>query len=620
MPSHLTARLRALPLLLGFLALGAAVSATLWYTVRQAEDMAALDQAAAIQAGLDDLFSTLQDAETGQRGYLMTGQDIYLVPYKKAVAALDGKFHVLDEAMRGQGGRMDLLDQLHRALTYKVAELAETVALKRAGKDAEAMEVVKTDAGLSHMEAARDLVGQLREAEAQMVGAREQAARLVSMRLQIGVSVAALLVVVLAALSFQINRQQFGALARAHGELQQANVNLVREAAARERVSEQLRQAQKMEAIGQLTGGIAHDFNNMLAIVIGSLNLMRRRLERAQVGELPRLVDGALEGAERAATLTNRLLAFSRQQALKPEPIDPNKFVAGMSELLRRSLGESIKLETVLAGGLWRSHADANQLENALLNLCINARDAMPEGGKLTIETLNAYLDEAYAAEHIDVPAGQYVLIAVTDTGGGMTPEIIAKAFDPFFSTKAVGQGTGLGLSQVYGFVKQSGGHVKIYSELGQGTSVKLYLPRFTGSVDVERPAPVEERAQGSPGELVLVVEDEDNVRKLTVEMLRELGYSVAHADGATAALRALDANPATTLLFTDIVMPDINGRKLADEATRRHPHLKVLYTTGYTRNAIVHNGVLDQGVHLISKPFTLDQVASKLREVLDAK
>jgi len=358
----------------------------------------------------------------------------------------------------------------------------------------------------------------------------------------------------------------------------------------------------------------------MLAIVIGSLNLMRRRLERAQVGELPRLVDGALEGAERAATLTNRLLAFSRQQALKPEPIDPNKFVAGMSDLLRRSLGEAIKLETVLAGGLWRSHADANQLENALLNLCINARDAMPDGGRLTIETLNAYLDEPYAATHVEVPAGQYVLIAVTDTGAGMPPEVIAKAFDPFFSTKPMGQGTGLGLSQVYGFVKQSGGHVKIYSELGQGTTVKIYLPRFTGAVESEPVPSATPHMHGNAGEIILVVEDEESVRRLTVETLRDLGYTVHHADSAAAALRVLDENPATSLLFTDIVMPDINGRKLADEALRRYPALKVLYTTGYTRNAIVHNGVLDHGVHLISKPFTIDQVAAKLREVLDAK
>ena len=376
-----------------------------------------------------------------------------------------------------------------------------------------------------------------------------------------------------------------------------------------------------MEAIGQLTGGIAHDFNNMLAIIMGSLNLMKRRLERGATDDLPRLMASALDGTERASTLTNRLLAFSRQQALTPEPIDPNKFVAGMSDLLRRALGKAIRLETVLAGGLWRTHADQNQLDNAVLNLCINARDAMPEGGKLTIETLNAHLDEAYAAAHVEVPVGQYVLIAITDTGAGMSAETISKAFDPFFTTKALGKGTGLGLSQVFGFVKQSGGHVKIYSEMAQGTTVKLYLPRFMGP---DEPPPAilasAERAKGKPGEMILVVDDEERVRFLTVESLRDLGYAVRQADGAVAALQILDADPGVTLLFTDIVMPDINGRKLADEALRRNPGLKVLYTTGYTRNAIVHNGVLDAGVQLISKPFTIDQLAAKIREVLDAK
>jgi CheY-like chemotaxis protein len=311
-------------------------------------------------------------------------------------------------------------------------------------------------------------------------------------------------------------------------------------------------------------------------------------------------------------------LAFSRQQALTPESIDPNKFVSGLSDLLRRTLGEAVQIEIVLAGGLWKTHADANQLESAVLNLSINARDAMPDGGKLTIETLNAHLDEHYAAQHVEVPAGQYVLIAVTDTGMGMPPDVVSRAFDPFFTTKEIGKGTGLGLSQVFGFVKQSGGHIKIYSEVGQGTTVKLYLPRFIGSEQVAEESARPNRAAGNPSESILVVEDEERVRSLTVGCLRELGYTVQHADSAAAALRILDADPAIRLLFTDIVMPEINGRKLADEALRRRPELRVLFTTGYTRNAIVHNGVLDPGVHLIGKPFTIDQLAAKVRDILD--
>ncbi|MDM0044264.1 PAS domain-containing protein [Variovorax dokdonensis] len=391
------------------------------------------------------------------------------------------------------------------------------------------------------------------------------------------------------------------------------------EVAERTRTQEALRQAQKMEAVGQLTGGIAHDFNNMLAVVVGSLDLLARRFVDGDPGAR-RYVDSAREGAKRAAQLTQRLLAFSRQQPLKPEPLDANKVVAGMSDLLRRSLGGDVRLETVLAGGLWRTHADPNQLESVILNLAVNGRDAMPEGGRLTIETANAHLDQRYTADAPGLAAGQYVLIAVSDTGTGMTADVLAKAFDPFFTTKEVGRGTGLGLSQVYGFVKQSGGHVKIYSEPGDGTTVKVYLPRLTGPSQDEDPALAEVQSpRGDGRELVLVVEDEPAVRQFSVAALGELGYRVLEADGAAAALKLLDAHPDIALLFTDVVMPEVNGRRLAEEALRRRPGLRVLFTTGYTRNAVVHNGVLDPGVQLLGKPFTVDELATRVREVLDA-
>ncbi|MFS2048924.1 ATP-binding protein, partial [Variovorax sp. CT11-76] len=299
---------------------------------------------------------------------------------------------------------------------------------------------------------------------------------------------------------------------------------------------------------------------------------------------------------------------------------DANRLVAGMSDLLRRSLSGAIQLETVLAGGLWRTHADPNQLENVILNLAVNGRDAMPEGGRLTIETANTHLDERYAVEHLGLSAGQYVMIAVSDTGSGMPAAVVAKAFDPFFTTKEVGRGTGLGLSQVYGFVKQSGGHVKIYSEVGEGTAVKVYLPRLLGApAEDEKAEAAPDAPLGGTEELILVVEDEPAVRQLTVAALTELGYRVLQADGAAAALKLIDAHPEIQLLFTDVVMPETNGRKLADEALRRRPGLKVLFTTGYTRNAVVHNGVLDAGVHLIGKPFTIEELAVRVREVLDA-
>ena len=396
------------------------------------------------------------------------------------------------------------------------------------------------------------------------------------------------------------------------------NITLEKEAAAElAATQEALRQSQKMEAVGQLTGGIAHDFNNMLAVVMGSLELLGRRLP-SDDARSKRYLDAAAEGAKRASLLTQRLLAFSRQQPLQPEAIDANKLVSGMSDLLRHSIGADVRLETVLAGGLWRTYADPNQLENIVLNLAVNARDAMPEGGRLTIETQNAHLDDRYAASHPGMTAGHYVLIAVTDTGTGMPADVIEKAFDPFFTTKVVGKGTGLGLSQVYGFVKQSGGHVKIYSEIGQGTTIKIYLPRLMGALQESTSEAIEHPlALGDALEVVLVVEDEPAVRVFSVEALTELGYKVLEADGAAAALRILDSHPEIVLLFTDIVMPDVNGAKLAEIARRRRPGLKVLFTTGYTRNAVVHNGLLDPGVDMISKPFTLEALASKLRAVL---
>jgi signal transduction histidine kinase len=385
------------------------------------------------------------------------------------------------------------------------------------------------------------------------------------------------------------------------------------------RLEEQLRQSQKMEAVGQLTGGIAHDFNNMLAVVMGSLELLDRRMGDGDA-RAKHYVQAAADASRRAANLTQRLLVFSRQQPLKPEVVEPNRLVAGMSDLLRHSIGAMVRLETVLAAGTWRTEVDPNQLENVILNLGVNARDAMPDGGRLTVETQNVHLDARYVAAEMGVPPGQYVMIAVSDTGGGMTPDVLAKAFDPFFTTKEPGKGTGLGLSQVYGFVKSSGGHIKIYSEPGEGTTVKIYLPRAEApEVEIDLDQAGRFLVPGDTHETILVVDDEDAVRHFAVEALSELGYRVLEASTARAALDLLAARPEIVLLLSDVVMPDVNGRKLADQARGLRPDLKVLYMTGYTRNAVVHNGVLDKGVHMIGKPFTLDELAAKVRGLLDA-
>ncbi|HEY5964887.1 MAG TPA: ATP-binding protein [Xanthobacteraceae bacterium] len=403
-------------------------------------------------------------------------------------------------------------------------------------------------------------------------------------------------------------------------ELSATNTRLTSEIKLRMETEAQLVQMQKIEAIGQLTGGIAHDFNNMLSVVLGSLRLMQRRLQRGDTA-VEKYVDAAIEGANRAASLTSRLLAFSRQQALAPEIIDGNKLIAGMDEILRRTIPESIQIETVLAGGLWRAFADAPGLENAIINLAVNARDAMPNGGKLTIETANAALDDAYAATKLDVKAGQYVMVAVADTGSGMPPDVIARAIDPFFTTKPAGQGTGLGLSQVHGFIKQSGGHIAIYSEPGHGTTVKLYLPRHFGPDEgaARRTIRGSDVPLSEHHETVLLVEDDADVRRLTIDMLQELGYATLEADNAERALAQLDAHPDIVLMVTDVVMPGMNGRLLANEVRKRRPGLPVLFTTGYTRNAIVHHGVLDPDVHVIIKPYTLETLALNVRERLQS-
>jgi CheY-like chemotaxis protein len=337
-----------------------------------------------------------------------------------------------------------------------------------------------------------------------------------------------------------------------------------------------------------------------------------------QVQRLQRYADFATQASQRAAALTQRLLAFSRQQPLAPVVIDPNRLVGGMSELIRRTIGETVAMETVLAGGIWRILVDPNQLENAVLNLAVNARDAMPDGGKLTIETANSHLDEDYALAQ-GIAAGQYVAICVTDTGEGMTTDVIDKVFEPFFTTKPTGQGSGLGLSQVYGFVKQSNGHVRIYSEPGAGTTVKIYLPRTMDAEASATPQSAQQIPQGNGDTVILVVEDDPNVRSLTVDMLRRLNYQVVDASDAVAALHILDTQPDIALVFTDVGLPgQHNGRQLAEAAQQRRPGLKVLFTTGYARNAIVHHGRLDSGLDLIVKPFSYASLAFKVRAVLD--
>ncbi|QXQ06341.1 CHASE3 domain-containing protein [Sphingosinicellaceae bacterium] len=588
------------------------------------------------------LQSAVFDAQRSRRGYVINdGRDLaLLIPYRAAVAKVPGLIRELRRLTADspdQQQRITTLDALIAPQLRRMADLSTATRQKATvGNDG------STSAGEVNINQIRAAVARIVDTEQGLLRARNDRVREADAEVKaasrsLSFSGLALLVIALVTGSFAVN-----ALLRARraaqdaaeavqarialevavnartAEIAASNTALRQEIAAKQAAEAQIRQMQKLESIGQLTGGIAHDFNNMLSIIIGSLDLAVRRLNEPD-GRVRKYIDNATDGAKRAAALTARLLAFSRQQALAPEPIDANVFVGNISELLRRTLGEGIKIETVLAGGLWRTYADAGELENAVVNLAVNARDAMEGSGRLTIETANTHLDDAYARDHADVTPGQYVVVCVTDTGGGMPAEVIEKAFDPFFTTKSVGKGTGLGLSQVYGFVKQSGGHVKIYSEAGKGTTVKLYMPRWTGADATPRELlPTAAMPVAVDGEIIVVVEDEERVRLVTVDALRDLGYQVVHAGDGREALTLLATMDRVDLLFTDIVMPNMNGRELADAARFHREGIKVLYTTGYTRNAVVHNGMLDADVAFLPKPFTVQALALKVRQVLD--
>jgi len=378
-----------------------------------------------------------------------------------------------------------------------------------------------------------------------------------------------------------------------------------------------LHQAQKMEAVGLLTGGVAHDFNNILTTIIGNLEMASDRVEVNS--EIKAMIDRGLNAAWRGATLTQRLLAFSRKQALRPQTIDARLLVDGMTDLLRRTLEESISIEFVGGEDLWMCEADPSQLENAILNLAINARDAMPDGGKLIIETMNVSLDDDYSAAQAEVTPGDYIMAAVTDTGTGIPRDVIDQVFDPFFTTKEIGKGSGLGLSMVYGFVKQSDGHVTVYSEEGVGTTVKLYLPRFSGKEEASLPSNQLSEVPTARGETILVVEDDPDVRTLSVALLSGLGFDVLEAADGPSALSILEKSSRINLLFTDVVLPGgMRGPDLAAEVTRRRPGIAVLYTSGYTENAIIHQGRVDDGIDLLNKPFRREDLAQKVRAALD--
>ena len=571
-----------------------------------------------VQRSLSQVSVSMMNASQAELLFLLTGEDAgghYFVEKLLAQKTTLELLEVVQKLVADNPEQSRGLTELKPLLEQRFATGQASIDARRAVDFRSDVATPLTLLGQEQLAEIRQKISDLQSAETKLLDTRKAAAAKAGRAFLIAIGVVVLVVAAALFLWWIEARKAISVLAI-------SNSKLVDSLAETKTADDRIRHMEKMEAVGQLTGGLAHDFNNMLAIIISSLGLAQRRLAKGPAN-VDALLAGALEGAHRAATLTSRLLAFSRQQPLAPETLNLNRIVGGMSEMITRTLGESVQVETVLAGGLWTTHVDVSQMENALLNLCVNARDAMPNGGSLTIETGNASLDDAYARQNLDVTAGQYVLIAVTDTGTGMSKDVVASAFDPFFTTKGVGKGSGLGLSQVFGFVKQSGGHLKIYSEVGQGTTVKIYLPRSFETAQASMAATTlqiaekQEMKRGNRRQIILVVEDESHVRGLTVATLRELGYTVIHAQDAIAALVQLDAHPDVDLMFTDIVMPGMNGRKLADEAVRRQPRLKVLFTTGFTRNAVVHGGVLDAGVNFIAKPFTIEQLAAKVGQVV---
>ena len=593
------------------------VAASFWLGARNKSDDEWVRHTLTVRNQLTQVRILVQAAETGQRGYLITGRDAYLAPYDTAVAAFPATLDSLEKLVGDNPAQQQSVVGLRQLIKDKLDELRSTVDEAKAGHADAARAIVNNDSGFRLMQQINQRLAAMDAEEDRLLTARQATAARSGMLLQAGVALAFLLICVLGALVARFTRQSFGALTAARDQLLVSNDRLLEQITRREQAESQLRQSQKMQALGQLTGGIAHDFNNMLGVIMGAHDLMSRRIKNGDFG-IQRFMDAASSATERAVVLTQRLLAFARQQPLAPQPIDAHKMIGNMSDLLHSTLGEHIQIETVTAAGLWTVHADLQQLESAVLNIAINARDAMPDGGKLTIETANAYLDDDYCRQNPEIEPGQFVMTAMTDTGNGMAPDVAGRVFDPFFTTKPAGKGTGLGMSQVYGFVKQSRGHIKIYSEPGAGTTVKIYLPRLIGDAKEIKRTAAEPVRGGDRSEIILVVEDDALMRRLATEALHELGYTVFDSENAANALAILDRETNVKLLFTDVVMPDINGKKLADEALRRRPKLKVLFTTGYTANAVVHGGVLDHGVQLISKPFTLDQLAAKVRAVLD--
>jgi signal transduction histidine kinase len=562
-----------------------------------------------VQVAIVEVGERLASYESAYRGYMVRANPIMLPEVEEAHGGLIQRLDGLRRETADNPDRAKDVAELEQLIRARVEEAQRFAAARSRQTTADLAPLAAVSHGRQLMKQIRARMGAMFAEEARLLAARQQRTELLTAGLALGLAVAVTLVVAFAIMMIRDARARYYALEQAHDRTRAEMV-------ARADAEDSLRQAHKMETVGQLTGGIAHDFNNMLAIVVGSLDIARRNRGIHQ-DRVDRAIAAALHGAERAATLVSRLLAFSRRQPLSPVPIDVNRLVSGMLDLLQRTLGERVTVETILPNGVRPCFVDPGQLENAILNLSVNARDAMAAtGGRLTIETANETVTPSQATP--EFPAGDYVLIAVIDNGTGMPPEVIRRAFDPFFTTKEIGKGTGLGLSQVFGFVTQSGGRVTIASEMGCGTSIRIHLPHYSGDVVVAQDDIVPAAVPGRPDEIILVTEDEPYVRQVSVDALRELGYTVFSAADGEEALRILAEQPAITLLFTDVVMPGMSGPTLGALARRQRPGLRLLYTSAYTPDQGDGWTAESEGL-ILPKPFTVAQLAAKVRSAIDA-
>ena len=595
--------------------LAAALTTVLAFRVDDATDW--VEHTYMVREVAGQAMQNLQDAEIALRDHVLSPSSASLAAYRDAWRPV---FDRLAEARRyvsDNRGQVDRIDEIDR-LVEAYQGLFDRAATMSGPEPATAVASLSRGEGKALHGRIRELFADFDAKEATLLRARQSRAEQLQ-ALLLGLTLMSLVLAMIASTAVVSTSWSYIRQLRAQSDALKA------EATSRREVESRLFQTQKLELVGQLTAGVAHDFNNLLTIVIGNLDTVRRRIDSqtaADLGLLARPVETAAEGARRAAALTQKLLSFARQQPLAPTRLDVNRAVANMSDVLIRTVGELIKIETVLAAGLWPAFADPSHVDNAIVNLVMNARDAMPDGGRVTIETANAWLDDDYVAQFGDVAPGQYVLLSVSDTGPGIPPDVLARVFEPFFTTKDVGKGTGLGLATIHGFVKQSKGHIRIYSEPGQGTTVKIYLPRLTDASLVAAAPEIQEPSRtpyAHAGEVVLLVEDDDGVRDFARSALESLGYTVIAGSDGVEGLALLREAERVDVLFTDVVLPGgMNGRKLADEALRLSPGLAVLFTTGYTRNAIVHDGRLDPDVQLISKPYTRGLLARSLRRILD--